>query len=70
VIAATASLGIGERSVWRWLAAGEYEPGKRSGWQMTPAWVAGARRTLKRYRVVLHGFLGDDGAGWVTRLAA
>ena len=27
------------RSVWRWLATGAYEPGKRTGWQMTPAAV-------------------------------
>jgi putative transposase len=37
VRAAAASLGVGERSVWRWLATGTYEPGKRSGWQTTPA---------------------------------
>ena len=36
VRAAAESLGVGERSLWRWLAAGEYEPGKRSGWQTSP----------------------------------
>jgi putative transposase len=50
VSAAAASLGVGERSVWRWLAGGEYEPGKRAGWQMTPAAIealyrAGGRPT-------------------------
>jgi putative transposase len=33
---AAASLGVGERSVWRWLAEGSYEPGKRNGWHTTP----------------------------------
>lgn len=48
--AAAESLGVGERSVWRWLAAGEYEPGKRPGWLTTPAAIeafyrAGGRPT-------------------------
>jgi hypothetical protein len=37
VCAAAESLGVGERSVWRWTAAGEYHPGKRSRWRITPA---------------------------------
>ena len=37
VHAAAESLGVGERSVWRWLAAGDYDPGKRSCWRTTPA---------------------------------
>lgn len=37
VKAAAESLDVGERSVWRWLAAGTYDPGKRTGWQTTPA---------------------------------
>jgi hypothetical protein len=50
VCAAAESLGVGERSVWRWLAAGEHEPGKRSRWRMTPAavealYLAGGRPT-------------------------
>jgi hypothetical protein len=49
VHAAAESLGVGERSVWRWLAAGGYDPGKRSRWRMTPAalealYLAGGRR--------------------------
>lgn len=39
VRAAAESLGVGERSVWRWLANGDYAPGKRSGWRLTPAAV-------------------------------
>lgn len=39
VRAAALSLEVDARSVWRWLAAGAYEPGKRTGWQMTPAAV-------------------------------
>jgi hypothetical protein len=34
--AAAESLGVTERSVWRWLAEGGYAPGKRPGWRMTP----------------------------------
>jgi putative transposase len=50
VHAAAESLGVGERSVWRWLAAGEYDPGKRSRWRTTPAaiealYLAGGRPT-------------------------
>ena len=36
ICAAAESLGVGERSVWRWLAEGGYAPGKRPGWRMTP----------------------------------
>lgn len=33
---AARSAGVSVRSVWRWLANGEYHPGKRDGWKMTP----------------------------------
>jgi putative transposase len=50
VKAAAESLEVGERSVWRWLAAGEYDPTVRSGWRITPAGIealyrAGGRPT-------------------------
>ena len=37
VRAAAESLGVSERSVWRWLAAGGYEPVALAGWRTTPA---------------------------------
>jgi putative transposase len=37
VEAAAVSLGVDCRTVWRWVAAGEYEPGQRTPWQTTPA---------------------------------
>jgi putative transposase len=51
VRAAAEGLGVGERSVWRWLAAGEYEPGKRLAWRATPEAIeafyrAGGRSTV------------------------
>jgi putative transposase len=50
VRAAADSLEVGEPSVWRWLAAGTYAPGKRTGWTTTPAAIealyrAGGRPT-------------------------
>ncbi len=37
VLTAADSLGVTERSVRRWLAAGAYDPGRRGGWQATEA---------------------------------
>ena len=45
VRAAAESLDVGERSVWRWLAAGEYEPGRRTGWTTTGAAIDALYRT-------------------------
>jgi putative transposase len=36
VRAAARSAGVHERTVWRWLAAGGYEPVRRAGWRTTP----------------------------------
>lgn len=33
---AAASLGVHHRTVWRWLAAGGYEPRRRARWSLTP----------------------------------
>jgi putative transposase len=63
VSAAAASLGVGERSVWRWLAAGEYEPGKRSGWQTTPAAIEALYRAGGR-PIAAWRLLRDEGE-WV-----
>jgi putative transposase len=56
-----ASLGVGERSVWRWLAAGEYGPGKRSGWRMTPEAVEAFYRCGGRPTAAWR-LLQDEGA--------
>ncbi len=37
VEAASRSLGVDVRTVWRWLAEGGYEPSRRTGWTTTPA---------------------------------
>jgi hypothetical protein len=36
VRAAAESLGVCERSAWRWVAAGAYDPSWRIGWRTTP----------------------------------
>src|SRR5579875_1892767 len=36
VEAAADALAVHPRTMWRWLAAGVYEPGKREGWTLTP----------------------------------
>jgi hypothetical protein len=45
VEAAAVSLGVDVRSVWRWLSDGEYAPGRRTGWQLTPAAIEAFYRT-------------------------
>ena len=45
VRAAAESLGVAERSVWRWLAAGVYEPGWRIGWRTTDEAIEAFYRT-------------------------
>lgn len=51
VRAAATSLGAGERTVWRWVATGEYAPRRRAGWRLGPAeieafYVSGGRSVL------------------------
>jgi putative transposase len=60
VCAAAESLGVGERSVWRWLAAGEYGPGKRSHWRMTPVAVEALYRAGGRPTAAWR-LLGEEG---------
>src|SRR5437764_777402 len=45
VRAAAESLGVTERTVWRWLAAGSYEPRWRIGWRTTEEAVEAFYRT-------------------------
>jgi hypothetical protein len=47
---AARAAGVHERTVWRWLAAGRYEPGKRTGWRATPAAVEAAEAVIEQRR--------------------
>jgi putative transposase len=42
---AAVSLGVDERTVWRWVAAGGYSPGWRIGWRTTPEAIEAFYRT-------------------------
>ena len=45
VDAAAASLGVHARSVWRWLADGDYQPAGRSGWELSAVAIEAFYRT-------------------------
>jgi hypothetical protein len=60
VRAAAASLGVGKRRVWRWLATGTCEPGKRPGWQTTPAAIEALYRAGGR-PIAAWRLLRDEG---------
>jgi putative transposase len=45
VRSAAESLGVSERSVWRWLTVGVYEPGWRVGWRTTEEAIEALYRT-------------------------
>jgi putative transposase len=60
VRAAAESLGVTERSVWRWLAAGAYEPGWRIGWRTTEEAIEAFYRTGGRPTAAWH-LLREEG---------
>jgi putative transposase len=66
VRAAAESLDVGERSVWRWLAAGEYEPGSRTGWTTTGAAIEALYRTGGRPTAAWR-LLRDEGVAVPSR---
>jgi putative transposase len=45
VQSAADGLGVDERTVWRWIAAGEYSPAWRIGWRTTPQAIEAFYRT-------------------------
>lgn len=46
--------------MWRWLAAGEYEPGKRSAWRASPEAIEAFYRAGGRATVAWR-LLGEEG---------
>ena len=60
VRAAAESLGVTERTVWRWLAAASYDPRWRIGWRTTDEAVEAFYRTGGRSTAAWH-LLRDEG---------
>ena len=68
VRAAADSLGVTERSVWRWLAAGAYDPSWRTGWRTTPEAIEALYRTGGRPTAAWR-LLRDEGVAVPSRTA-
>ena len=61
VRAAAECLGVCERSVWRWLVAGGYDPSWKTGWRVTPDAVEAFYRAGGRPNAAWH-LLRDESA--------